>query len=360
MIPHEHNQSRIRHVNSNGITHPPLPIHIRRNHPNQVPFPSIDNPTPALLRDLDDDLPLDAVRLELRKGLGDVLILEDLINDSLDLAVGHPADNAREVLGDVLGHDEQPLAVATAEETGQQGASGGVAHAAEGHVGADLDEDACGHQEIVGGLVEVAGRGADIVDDKLELAVGRKLAQTRANILGLVVDNLVGAETAAEVSVGAGAGGDDVAAERLGDLDAEGSSAAGATVDEDAVAGALDDMRRDALQGGGGGGADARGLVEADALGHVGQRPARHRHVLAEGAEALEGEASEDAVADLVLLLPLGVVEAVRQTGDDAREVEARHGGQGDDGAHGQAGLGELGVDGVQGRVVHAHQHLVL
>jgi len=100
--------------------------------------------------------------------------------------------------------------------------------AREGQVGhaADADHDAAGADLGQRAQLRVAAEG---VEDHVEVA-------ELGDGVGGVVDRLVGAEAAQEVEVAGAGGGEDVGAEVLGDLDRQRADAAGAGVDQHALA----------------------------------------------------------------------------------------------------------------------------
>lgn len=145
-----------------------------------------------------------------------------------------------------------------------------------------------------------------------------------SDIGGFVVNDFVGAEVLAELDVGRGARGRDVASYGFCELDAEGAGAAGAAVDEDAVVGLR--VGDDALVGYQGGGADGGGVVGVDAGWEGGGAGEGGDDVLAHGAEAGGRiEAAEDGLVG-------GEGGGGAAGGEDApAEVDAGGGGPGDE-----------------------------
>ncbi|TKW58872.1 hypothetical protein CTA1_8647 [Colletotrichum tanaceti] len=301
--------------------------------------------TPSLLRDAHDNLAGGRPLLELLVGLDGVLELKGRVDDGPDLALGHPRGDARQVVVGVLGEEDLELVPRAAEEGGQQQARHEAPGLGERDGAADELEVAAGQEEVVRGLVQVRRRVADVVDDDGEdVAAG---AQVGDDVGRLVVDDVVGAEGAAQVGLGRGARDGDVAADGLCDLDAESAGAAGAAVDEDLVAGL--DVGDDVLVGGEGGGAEGGGLLEVDRGGAgggdggdavaVGDGVLAQRALGGHGVEAADDEVSRGDVGD-------GGAD-----GDGAAgEVHAGAPGEGDDGLGDEAEVRELVVGRVDAR----------
>jgi len=149
-----------------------------------------------------------------------------------------------------------------------------------------------------------------------------------------------------------------VASEDLGDLDAEGAAPAGAAVDEDPLARARRDVRRDGLVGRLRGDADRGRSVRVDALGERRDVVDGAHDVLGQGAELRrDREAAEHELARLELRL-----RDSRARGDDApAEVDARGGGRGEDefGEESMCRFGNLVVGRVEGCRDDPHEDLV-
>lgn len=272
-----------------------------------------------------------------------------------------------------LPHREKlPGPPAAAEEAGAQRARRDGAEASEAELAADLDEDAVGREVVVGGLVEVGGAVADVVDDEAE--DGAAGAEGGGDVDGRVVDDGGGAEAGAEVGVARGAGSrDDAAEDPRGDLDGVGAHAAAAAVHEDLVAPPGAHVGADRLVRRHGGRAEGAG-VGGGHRGRQGDAAVRARlDVLAQRPEGGREDGAEDGVAGLVpRCSPPGRrrrrgrgVDAAADLLHDAGVVETRgRGGGGGEGSRDQmreqaARLGDLVVRRVRRHVRHAHQEPV-
>ncbi|GKT40383.1 uncharacterized protein ColSpa_00564 [Colletotrichum spaethianum] len=278
--------------------------------------------TSSLLGNTHHNLPGGGPLLELLVRLDDVLELKGRVDHGLDLALGHPRRDLREVVVRVLCHEGLKLVLRAAQEPGQEHARHEALNLREGDGAADELEVARGDQELVRGLVQVRRGVADVVDDE-----GKDLAlraEGADDVRGLVVDDLVGAQGLAQVGLGRGARDRHVAAEGLCDLDAVGPRAAGTAVDEDLVAGL--DVGHDGLVRREGGRADGAGLLEvhrardggdAVALGSDGVDTTEYEVAR---LDVGDGRADGDGAAGVVHTGALG--EGHHRLGDDAEVRE--------------------------------------
>ena len=276
------------------------------------------------------------------KGLSGVVKRKRLVNDGRQLALVDPLRQRGPVVAVIRRHVQDDLVGAAAQERRAEQGGQGRGRVANVPTGGDDDEDAPGEEDAAGGAGVQAGRvAADIVGDEAEDApAGDELGD---DVGGRVVDDVVGAEGAAQRGLGGRARHGDVAAQQLGDLDAKGADAAGAAVDEDLIAGP--DVRLDALVGREPGGAHGGGHVRVHGAREPRVPVARDRHVLGQGAGAAQRrQARHDAVADE------HVRHGAARRDDLAAEVHAHCLGEGEDGPRPEAHGRHFVVGWVDGR----------
>jgi len=188
--------------------------------------------------------------------------------------------------------------------------------------------------------------------DEVDAAPVGEFLDARHDVLGLVVDDLIGAERADEVRrLGAAHRRQHAGAARLGDLDGRGADAAGPALHEHGLAGLEIAAPDEAVVGGGedhaqGGGVDER---ERRRFGH--RLRLGDESVLGVAALAADAEAAEDHLVAGTDARHLGAdpfhhASAVRA--EDLRRLLRRR----------EAALAHGDVDWVHGRRLDAHQDL--